>query len=358
MKKQLTKIIAPLIALLIMTSLLSVTTPVTAQITPPQEKAMHFMETMLPVDLSKYSITLQSERMMDEEAIGHNRKITSLRYQLTSENSDLSVSFSVEKDNIALCSISTIAGQIIPKQQYSNQFNAVKAFLEKYQTYTQIDSSNLIAMIDGVDLTKDSTITAENLKLSIHNSHRSETEQTSFYWTYTIDGLDYTSLELIFDKKGNFDTLSDTRVVFRIGDTSIKVSLEQAIDIALENLQSYSYKMPDGTVVKNFKTGDIAATLHTIPVDYVDYELRPYWDVRIFLDDIYPGNVFGVTVFIWANTGEIISYSNMATGGGSYSDVELQSTSPNNILAIVAVAIIVIVVVASVIGLAFKKKHK
>jgi len=197
MKKQLIKIITPWIALLILTSLVVFPAPVSAQTTPAQEKAMHFMENMLPIDLSKYTITLQSERMMDEEAIGYNRKITSLRYQLKSENSELLVSFSIEKDNIALCSISTTAGQVIPKQQYSNQFDAVKAFLEKYQTYTNIDSRNLIAMIEGVDLTKNSTITTENLRLSIHNSYRSKTEQTSLYWVYTINGLDYTSLELI-----------------------------------------------------------------------------------------------------------------------------------------------------------------
>jgi hypothetical protein len=75
--------------------------------------------------------------------------------------------------------------------------------------------------------------------------------------------------------------------------------------------------MHDGSIVKDFKVSKdaVMVSLEVGPVDYVNYELRPYYDVRLYLDKVYPGNVFGITVFIWANTGEILSYSNMATGG-------------------------------------------
>jgi hypothetical protein len=50
------------------------------------------------------------------------------------------------------------------------------------------------------------------------------------------------------------------------------------------------------------------------------------------LNQTYPGSVQGITVFIWANTGEIISYSNIAFGGvadGDTSDSEIASVTPS-----------------------------
>jgi hypothetical protein len=38
------------------------------------------------------------------------------------------------------------------------------------------------------------------------------------------------------------------------------------------------------------------------------------------LNQTYPGSVRGIAVFIWANTGEIISMSNIAFGGADYPD--------------------------------------
>ncbi|NLB77012.1 MAG: hypothetical protein GX799_11215, partial [Crenarchaeota archaeon] len=143
-------------------------------------------------------------------------------------------------------------------------------------------------------------------------------------------------------------------------DTSINISKEQAIDVALENLKDYSYDLFDGVVVSDFKVSrdNIVATLLTSPVDY---ELRPYWDLRMMLDEVYPGGVQGITAFIWADTGEVISYSNMAFGGDytdntNYTDAE--ATSPNYTLTAVMAAVIVAALAIVTIGLVTKRKHK
>ncbi|MCL2287591.1 MAG: hypothetical protein FWC33_00165 [Candidatus Bathyarchaeota archaeon] len=370
MKKQFIKIIAPLLALLIVTSLAAFPAPVIAQSTTNQEKTMYFMENMLPIDLSKYTITLQNEYVIDgipalsETVHSINRKITSITYQLNSEESELTVSFLIEKGVIWSCTIYTIEGQVIASNQYSSQLVAIKTFLEKYQTYAKIDSNDLITMLNSIDTTKESTIiTTENAKLTTQNFYDLGTYKTVFYWTYTIDRVDYTSLELVFDKNGNFISIIDTRVLYTIGDTSINVSQDEAIAIALEKLQLYSYEMPDGSVVKDFKVGDVAAMLYTHPMDYVDYVLRPYWEVKLFLKETAPGNVFGITVFIWANTGEIISCSNMASGGINYPDSTNptdNSTAPtsNSNTLIISIAIVAVIAVVTTGILVTKKKQK
>jgi hypothetical protein len=393
MKKQMTKIIATLFAILIVTSLTTFFTPIVNQATaqdnippptpatgtntsPPntdqptadQEKAMYFMENLIPIDLSKYTIQLKNEWTTDKipslskTAPEIDRKITRLIYQLNSEERKLTINFIIEKGKIVSCNIDPIEGQIITSKQYLGLKDAVSDFLEKYQPYTQIDSNHLITMLNNVDITKNSTTVIDNIRLGTYTSYFSEEYHRVFDWTHTIDGVDYTWLVLIFDAKNNLVSITDTRTLYTIGDISINISMEQAIDIALENLTFYSYKMPDGSVVNDFKVGDVAAMLYTMPMDYVDYVLRPYWDVKLFLEEGAPGNVFGITVFMWANTGEIISYSNMAHGGINYDDnydpSDNNATPQNQNMLLIGIAIVAVIAVVTTGILITKKKQK
>jgi hypothetical protein len=280
-----------------------------------QDKAVNFIENVLLVDLSKYAIELKNSDIMEGIPLANdNRTITTLIYALTpldgnDEKDVISVSFTFEKD--VLTGYFTLPlTEVITNTQYDNRNAVVQGFLEKYQTYTNIDSTNLIAMLDNVDLTKESVITKEDTKLVVKGA--------DLRWTYTVNGVDYTTLTI--GLIGGFvRSVSDTRALYTIGDTSVNISMEQAVDIAIKNLQSYSYEMSDGSIVQNFKVNK-DATMAELVVTPVDYELRPYWDIKMFLDEVYPGNVFGVTVFLWANTGEVISVSNMATGGANSGD--------------------------------------
>jgi hypothetical protein len=363
MKKYLMKIFTPLLVLLITMSLIAGVFPAIAT-NQPADEYTNFMEKVLTVDVSKYTIELTSNFTSDAPLSIVDRKITYLQYELNSEQSGIIVLFRVEKGIISSCSASMLDGKVLTTQRYSNPLDAAKDFLERYQAYTNIDSSRLITMLDNVDITKNSTITIENMKLTVTNIYVGEIYQTSFLWSQVVNGADYDLFDVAFDKDGNFITMGDSREIFIIGDTSVNISQEQAIDIALENLQFYSYEMSDGSVVKDFKVSKdgVIAKLVTYSGSY---ELRPYWDVRMFLDEIATGNVFGITVFIWANTGEIISYSNMADGGINYADnanpsnVESQpAISNNNTLVAVALTVIAVIIAASAISLIIKKNHK
>ncbi len=267
MKKHLTKIFAVLFAALIATSLSVIPAPVVGQTTTTQEKAMDFIENMLPIDLAKYDIKLAND-FIDEHTL-HNgdifRKQNHLRYELTAENRELSIIFVFERGIMTSCSLSTIEGQIITNTQYKNPVDATKAFLEKYRAYTNIDSSNLITMLENVDINKDSTIITENAKLTIKNDYWLERYRTTFTWKQIINNIEYPGISLEFDKDGNFLSIYDTRALYKIGDTSVNISLEQAVDIAIENLKSYSYEMPDGSIVKDFKVNKDTATI-TMPM--------------------------------------------------------------------------------------------
>jgi len=70
----------------------------------------------------------------------------------------------------------------------------INGFLQKYQAYSGTsDIEEMRNMLDTVDVTQNTTTTADNLKLTVSvNSFSS-----SFNWRYTIDGTDYAELMLV-----------------------------------------------------------------------------------------------------------------------------------------------------------------
>ncbi len=109
-----------------------------------------------------------------------------------------------------------------------------------------------------------------NIKLTISHSASASQNLTSFRWTYVINGAEYYPLLNIgFEKNGLLQGLLDTRDVYSVGDTTVNISKEQAVDIAMKYLPSYSYEMPDHTFVSDFNiTEDKTMTeLVAFPID-------------------------------------------------------------------------------------------
>jgi hypothetical protein len=345
-----------------------------------QENALTFIENVLPVDLSQYNVTLKNHSTVDTsetaEALGqstsNNRMIDTIRYTLSSKESTVDVVCKIENNVVRYCHVYPKNGHIVGDKQYTNLLDAVKSFLAKYQTYSKMDSTNLIAMLDNVDINTNSTKIVGNTKLSITNTLFSGEELTKFKWAHTENGVDYTSLQVSFQKNGIFDSFRDTRAVYIIGDTSINISSEQAIKIALDYLPNYSYEMPDNTWISDFNVTEdkITTALESSAVNYP--EMRPYWHVVLPLNQTYPGSVQGIAVFLWANSGEIISCSNIAFGGIQYpddsSDVEsTPSTEDDNSLSanntsspdtVFAVGLAVAVIALATAVILVKKRKK
>jgi hypothetical protein len=94
--------------------------------------------------------------------------------------------------------------------------------------------------------------------------------------------------------------------------------------------------------------------------------LRPYWYVKLYLNQTYPGSVKGLTIFVWANSGEVFLSGKIAYGGDKYD--EMNNTPPSypsenstasvdiSTAAIVAAVATVAVIAASVLFI--KKRSK
>lgn len=324
MEKLLTKICVTLFIALFVASLGAF--PVTCAANPDAEnQAMAFIENVLPVDLSKYNVTLDNHSTDEGPPIAGitgqpiNRVIDNLRYILDSDESTLRVTFAVENNVVSSCHMYVDKGQVISDKQYTSLLDAVTTLLEKHQRYTNTDSTDLIAMLDAVDVTQNSTTTVGNTKLAISQINKYGIEQTSFDWIYTENGADYTSLQLSY-RDGSLYALCDDRAVYTIGDTSINVSSEQAIDVAMNYLPNYSYEMPNDVTVSGFNITEDRTTAALFASPIYSTELRPYWSVNLYLNQTYPGSVHGLTLYIWAKSGEVFYCGTRATGGAEYND--------------------------------------
>ena len=126
-------------------------------------------------------------------------------------------------------------------------------------------------------------------------------------WAYISDNIDFQSKSLVlnFDDYGFLEMLSDDWHIFKVGSTEVKVSKEEAINIAIEYAEDYSWTVND-VEVNNFTivAETVSATLW--PHSREDpLTLLPYWYVTLYLDRIYPDRVDRLAVGLWADTGEV-----------------------------------------------------
>lgn len=274
-----------------------------------------------------------------------------------------------------LCMVSVPNDSLIYTYSTDDFLKAAEGIIERYQVF--LDDSSLTEMIDSlnaVDTLKDATLTVGNIKLDI----KTDDQRTSFYWKHTFNGVDYNEIQLTFEPSGI--KFSDHGSRYKMGSTDIKILEQQAIDIAVPYVEAYSYPAIGGTqdnqtvveisgfVVDKERTTAQALTVETGGLLY------PCWKVTVALVDVYPGNVYTMSIFVWADSGDVFDCTPEAVGG--YSEIETSPTEnptiessplsePSNenknlpLEAIIVATVAIVMVLASSVAIAlFKKRSK
>lgn len=272
---------------------------------PTDDKVLTFIKNVLPLDISQYNITLKQCRL--EEYEGY--PIETGEYTLEAVGSTLDIIYSIENNILKICNLYVNNGSVISDRPYASINDAATSFLMKYQNYTHIDSTEMINMLSNVAPTENATITSGTLKLTVTHNDLSDTwfgDSVNFRWVQTFNGCDYLEVNLAF-RDGVFSGLVDHRQLYSIGDTTVNVSMRQAVEIAMERIENYSYYMGNGVWISGFNVIGTGANL--IASARKRYVLYPCWQVKLFLDKTYPGSVDGLLVLIWADSGEAFSIS-------------------------------------------------
>ncbi len=274
-----------------------------------QKIALDFIENVLPIDTSRYNISLENSGKPLSSSNGsiaanENELLT---YSLKSENNTLNVICEIRNGVLTYVALDNKRGYIISDSQYSNITETAVTFLQKYQEFSGLNSTLLFDLLRDINPAENATLMSGNLKLEVKHADLTGTafgDSVQFRWMQSFNGCDYRYVVMGF-KDGFFSMIGDDRQVYSIGDTNVNISKEQAVVIALNAIQSYSYRMSDDWVVDEFDVLENRCTAVLMPQIVEGNVLFPAWSVTLPLNGTYPGSVTELLVSIWAGSGEV-----------------------------------------------------
>ena len=386
---KISKIMCTFFLITIVTALAETSTR--ASISTAQDKTFAFIENVLPISSAQYNITLSNYAVPKLPDLGANNQNTAnqevLTYSLQSKDGSntADVICTLYNGNLYICQAGPRSGQFITDKTYANTANAAKSFLEKYQAYSKLDSTEMVGMLANVDPTKNTTITLGNLNLTVTHQDLTGTafgDMVGFNWVRAINGCQYQVAEVAFSD-GAFSSFIDQRVRYSVGDTTVNITKDQAIKIAMEYIKNYSYRMSDTLVISDFNITEDKTVANLVPTVREGNVLYPHWSVTLYLNQTYPGSVTSILLGIWADSGQVFFCHYQAYGGAdlpsnsnigtttseSNSNSAVPTTTPasisaqtngasidTNTIAVIAIALIAIAAVA--ITLKVKKRSK
>lgn len=289
-----------------------------------ENKVLTFLKDVVGLDMARYDAKLVTVPIQSD--LGDPSETGWIKYTLTSAGSKIDVLCNFRNNMLVWCKLNVIAGSpLYIQSQPANVIEAAKGIIQRCQVYSGASYLQTMRnMLEQVNEPKPATIKSDNVKLDI------SIEENYVYikWMYIVNNIDVSSKAVSFIfKDGDLYLFRDTWDLYKIGTTEVVISKEEAISIAREHVQKYSYTV-DGMLISNFTILDeqVIATLSM--QDRGNYTLYPHWEIRMGLDKVYPGGVTGFQVMLWADTGEVTHITPIGSLGGPEPEPE-DSTMPS-----------------------------
>ena len=287
-----------------------------------QDKTMAILNDVVGLNTEEYATSLYSQ--LDNQYLSLPQKEADIT--LASDRGKLRVSCSFVNNRLRQIYLSDYEGELSVEQPAANTVEMAKGLLERYQTYGGNSFyGELASMLDNVDVTKNTTKSAGNIKLEVLNSDQTILD---YVWTYTDEnGIVAKSKNVILSyDRGQLKVFLNNWPLYKVVGTP-KISGEEATAIALEASKNFSYEVDtdNGTsTVTGFKIAP--ESLGHATLSYLNFPnqslarggdpftLYPSWYVPLGFDKSYLGGVTGMTVSIWADTGEVSIMGPMVIG--------------------------------------------
>jgi hypothetical protein len=286
------------------------------------EKALTFLTDVVKLDLTKYNAQLVY--INDYGPLGQQI----VKYTLESKGSKLDVLCNFKDSNLVWCKLYPLEGSPLFAQPVSNALDETKSFLDRYQTFSDAQHLQpMRSMLDTVTELTSMTKAVGDVKLEVTETVEKDTI-TSIRWTNAPSGITNTySVIALSYCNGVFESFTDWWNLYKVGNFDVKVGREEAVRIAKEHAQKYSWTVVGNITVSNVTLADNAVLAELRMQPREGNTLYPQWTILLGLDKIYPGGITQIEVFLWADTGDIAVIAPSGTYGVSPSD-ESQSTPP------------------------------
>jgi hypothetical protein len=277
-----------------------------------QQEGLAVTSNVIGVDLAKYATA--SKEYRQDSYLGVLPQ-ENMRYTLETDGSKLDIYYTFV--NGKLQKIHVLDNQGSPQMQKAISANALdmsKDFLSNYQDYSRnAFYGELKSTLDTVDANKNVTAIFGNMKLSV----TAQEDSATFRWTYTFNGIEAPDKCVALHYENGFlKYFIDNWNLYKIGSTTVNFSEQQAIDVALAAAKSFSWTATlDNKTFEGLKYNVTNAMVWNTafanslfmdnPRGQDPLTLYPMRHIWVSFDKFYPCNVYGMNVYVWADTGEI-----------------------------------------------------
>jgi hypothetical protein len=276
-----------------------------------EQKGLAVLSNVVGLDTAKYVVN--AKEYPPDSYLGVLPQ-ENIRYKLEADGSTVDVLYTFANGNLRLIHVLETEGSPRMSKSSATAVEMAKDFLSNYQSYSK-DSlyGELGSMLTDLEPNKDLAVTSGYVKLEATTSGDSAT----FRWTYQHNGIEAPDKCVVLGYKNGFlEYFIDNWNLYQIGSTSVNVSENEAKAIGMDHARTFSWKGGSGDnafEVKNFNVTQ-AMVWQTVfwssvcadtPRNKDLLMLYPVRHVWVSLDKFYPGNVYGIEVYVWADTGEI-----------------------------------------------------
>ena len=271
------------------------------------ESVMSFLQDVVQLDTSKYYATLERNSIEYREVLGGISEWI-MTYRLTSDESELVLDFRFRNNTLSRYRLDVIEGTPIYSQpQPIDVIDMAENILARYQNYAEFTYLDQMRdLLHSFKELKSTEKVVDDIKFVL----TTEGNDVEVRWTYTASGIDFQSkgVSLSIDN-GVLETLADGWYLFRVGSTEINISEEEAMNIALNYLESFSWStiIDDQFVeVRDYIVLQEPRVVQLLPQGREEsLDLIPCYYITFYLNKVYPENVNGIGVGVWADTGEV-----------------------------------------------------
>ncbi|PVX23695.1 MAG: hypothetical protein CW716_11545 [Candidatus Bathyarchaeum sp.] len=275
---------------------------------------------------------------------------------ITSNNQEFSLAMTFVREKVVFYVLDLLENENSDKTQISveESLNVAKMSLQAYEKdFDAIYVSEFIQALPTSLSTQESTIENEDSLLNIKYSDVSDTkmEYASFSWIKKIGGITVPNLSVALSvaKNGLVTKFFDNLELYEIVVADDLISEEQAISIGQEYIEKYATENDRKTVavVSKFQySRDFKCTRGD------SYTLYPQWAISANFSEIGKEGVYGYSVLIWADTGEVHSFEPQ----GTFLDKSLMNETPSNSVPMM-IGITLTLTLAIVAIYLYKRKH-
>jgi hypothetical protein len=296
------------------------------------DKVVGFIHDVAGIDTASYKVMpISNTQDYPSNYGGLQREFGSLN--LESADSNIEVTYTYINGSLISCNLYDTNGS--PKfTDNKDMVSTAKAFLQNYGTFAGVAyTKDMPPMLNTADATTNSSTVSGSIKLSVTTVGNF----TTIAWFYTANGIDYPSKGLgINFENGVFCGFGDGWNLYKIGQSKISVSKDEAIKTAMASASNYTLVVATGpeseTEVKfNIDPNHVDAVLTTVPREPMT--LYPIWTVQLYFDKTY-FDQYGFQARIWADSNGVASFVPTGIGGDlptSTAPTDVVSTiSPNS----------------------------